>query len=405
MVRRVVWWLLLGLIACSRPQEGGEAVVPTLVLPTVTATVNSRPLPQPVITVNETPVPTVAVTDGRLFRSPEYGIHVSQWWHLDVLERDLGLVQEMGFGWVKQKFAWRDIEKEQDGYDWFRPDEIVAAVDRYGLKLLVRLDSHPLWSVRSLPDEQITMNQPPVDYEDFGDFCGVLAARYRGRIAAYQVWNEPNLSREWGERSPNPVEYTDLLRVCYEGIKAADPEAIVVSAGLAPTGTQPPMAMPDIDFLEGMYAAGAGAYFDALGVNAPGYKAPPETSPEEGLRPEYGGHRWNVFRHVEDVRAVMVANGDEAKQVVILEMGWMLEQGFHPDYTWHGVTLEEQARYLAGAYGYARAHWQPWIGLMNTIYLPDYDWTAEGHEQYWWSVILPDGSPRPAFEALKRMEK
>lgn len=399
----------LPVTATPLPAETETATRPmptrTPLPPTKTPT--RRPtLTPPPATVTKTPLVATVTAEASRFHSPEYGIHLSQWWHLDVLQRDLNLTRQMGFGWVKQKFAWRDIEKAKGEYDWYRPDEIVAAVEAADLKLLVRLDSHPLWSVISLPDDQITANQPPVDYRDFRDFCYSLAERYRGRIAAYQVWNEPNLSREWGNRSPDPKAYTGLLRLCYEGIKRADPEAIVISAGLAPTGTQPPVAIPDEDFLQGMYDAGAAAYFDVLGLNAPGYKAPPEASPEAGVLVEaYGGHRWNVFRHVEDMREIMIRNGDEDKQVAILEMGWMVSQDIHTDYTWHGVTELEQADYLVRAYQYARDHWQPWIGLMTTIYIADFDWTPEANEQFWWSIVLPDGTPRPAFEALAGMEK
>jgi hypothetical protein len=363
-------------------------------------------LPPPQMSFDEIPTATpVPVTNGRPFPSPAYAIHISEWWQLESLERNLGLAKDMGFGWVKIGFPWRDIEKGRDAYDWWQSDQVVAAVDRYDLQLVARLDRHPLWSVETLPDAEITPHQPPVDYQDYGDFCHELASRYKGRIAAYQVWNEPNLSREWGEKSPNPAEYTELLRVCYEGIKTADPQAIVISAGLAPTGTGPPLAMPDIDFLQGMYDAGASAYFDVLGVNAPGYKAPPDLPPEEGLKAEWGRHRWNVFRHVEDIREIMVQNGDEEKQIAILEMGWMVHQEIHSEYTWHGVTEAQQADYLVGAYTYAREHWQPWMGLMTTIYFADYFWTAEANDQYWWSIVLPDGTTRPAYEALRQMPK
>lgn len=367
------------------------------------------PPPEVEFIVNGTAVPNPEPTrpPNQLFNSPEYGVHLSQWWHVDdVLPRDLELVQEMGFGWVKQAFAWRDVEGNAKGeFDWYRPDRIVEQANAANLNLLIRIDHQPLWSVQALVDKPITQNQPPADYQDFGDFCFELAKRYKGRIQAYQVWNEPNLSREWGEQSPNPAEYTELLRVCYQGIKTADPEAIVVSAGLAPTGTEPPVAMPDDAFLQGMYDAGAADYFDALGLNAPGYKAPPELLPEAGLNQEWGGHRWNVFRHVEDMRDIMVANGDADKQVVILETGWILQQDLHPSYTWHGVTEEQQAEYLVGAYQFARENWRPWIGPIFTIYMADATWTPEEHEQYWWSIVLPDGTPRSAYLALKAMPK
>lgn len=341
------------------------------------------------------------------FESPAYAVHLSQWWDLGALERDLGLVQEMGFGWVKQKFAWRDIEPAKKGeYDWYRPDYIVDAVNRYELDLIVRIDRQPLWAVRALPDSEIKANQPPVVLQDFGDFCFALAERYKGRVAAYQVWNEPNLSREWGEKPPNPADYTALLKVCYEGIKLADPEAIVISAGLAPTGGPMPQAMNDEVYLTGMYAAGAGDYFDVLGLNAPGYKAPPDVAPDEAeANPEaYGNGRWFVFRHVEDMRRIMVENGDAAKQVAILETGWTTDPRLDTIYAWHAVSEQAQADYLVGAYEWARGEWRPWMGVMTTIFFADAAWT-EADEQYWWSIVLPDGTPRPAYEALKEMEK
>jgi hypothetical protein len=338
------------------------------------------------------------------FSSPDYGVQAFLWWQPEIAERDLTLVEEMDFDWVKQSFAWRDIESIEKGkYDWWRPDNIVNGAEEADLNLLIRIDRQPFWSQE--PGADLKDNIPPADFNDFGDFCGVLAERYRGRIDAYQVWNEPNLSREWGDRPPDPVEYTELLKVCYQAIKEADPSAVVISAGLAPTGTGLPQAIPDMEFLQGMYDAGAAEYFDVLGLNAPGYKAPPEISPDEGeSNPEYGGGRWFVFRHVEDMREIMVANGDGAKQAAILELGWTTDE-VHPEYAWHAVTEQEQAEYLVRAYSYAAEHWRPWIGLMVTIYIADSDWSPEEDEQWWWAVTLPDGTPRPAYFALRDMPK
>jgi len=325
------------------------------------------------------------------------------WWKADVAQRDLRLIKEMGFGWVKQEFSWREIEGIKKGErDWYRPDLIVDMVEEAGLDLVVRLDRQPFWTEADQLD--LHENAPPANFQDFGDFCGALAERYQGRIAAYQVWNEPNLHREWGDKPPNPAEYTQLLKVCYQAIKAADPQAIVISAGLAPTGNNDVTAVPDIDFLQGMYGAGAAAYFDVLGVHAPGFNAPPELDPAEAAaNPEYGGGRWFAFRHVEDMRAIMVANGDGAKQVAILEMGWTLDT-VNSHYSWFAVDEQTQADYLVRAYQYAAENWQPWIGLMSMIYIADYHWTEE-NEQWWWSIVLPDGTPRPAYEALRDMEK
>jgi hypothetical protein len=146
-------------------------------------------------------------------------------------------------------------------------------------------------------------------------------------------------------------------------------------------------------------------YFDILGVHAAGFAAPPELDPAEAAadRARYGGERFFAFRHVEDLRAIQLRYGDADKQISVLEMGWTSDT-VHPEYAWHAVSEQQKAEYLVRAYQYAAANWQPWIGVMFTIYICNPDWTP-ADEQYWWCVTNPDGTPRPAFTALERMTK
>lgn len=330
--------------------------------------------------------------------TPGNGIQAFLWWH--IADRAPGTVQavrDLGMDWIKQGFAWRDIEGGKGGFDWYRADEIVRLTEDAGLNLIVRLDRPPPWA-QADPANPLP-NPPPVNVQDFGDYCFAVASRYAGRIRAYQVWNEPNLSREWGGLPPDPAGYTTLLKVCYENIKRADSNAIVVSAGLAPTGTDSTEAMPHDRFYREMVAAGAAAYFDMLGVHAPGFMNPPEVGPDElEANPEIA-LRWMTFRHVEDVRRLMVELGDAAKQIAVLEMGWTTDP-INPAYHWYAVSEAEQADYLVRAYAYAHAHWQPWIGLLSSVYMADPDWTPV-NEQYYWAITLPDGTPRPAYHALQ----
>jgi len=332
--------------------------------------------------------------------SPEYGMHVFLWWRPETAERDLKLVKEASFTWAKQIFGWRDIEGAGKGiFDWSRTDRIVEQAERYGIDLVVRVDHQPQWAGGGYPT-----NGPPDNYEDYGDFVYALASRYKGRIRAYEVWNEPNLAREWGGRTPNAAEYVRLLKIAYRRIKEADPKAMVISAGLTPTGTQPPEAIPDDVYLEQMYQAGAKGYFDVLGAHGAGYKAPPEMNPTEvASNPEYGGQRFFCFRRVEDLRAIMVKYGDADKQVAILEFGWTSDP-VHPSYAWHAVSEEQKADYFVRAYRWAKENWSPWIGVMSLIYIADPDWTPQ-NEQYWWSITDPDGTPRLAYLKLKEMSK
>ncbi len=358
------------------------------------------------------PTPTIPPTPTSWPRvrmaSPEYGMQVFLWWQEDeALQRDLRLVHDAGFGWIKQHVGWRDVEGAAKGaFNWYFTDRIVADAEQLGLNVLFRLDREPVWTVP--PEGTHSDNGPPENPQDFGDFCHALASRYRGRVRAYQVWNEPNLAREWGGWVPDPVGYVELLRACYIGIKTADQDALVISAGLAPTGNGPPEAIPDVDYLIEMYEAGAAPYFDLLGVNAPGYKAPPEMSPGEAAASDrYGGQRFFCFRHVEDAREIMLRYDDGDKQVAVLEVGWTTDPRPDSPYHWHAVTGEQQADYLVRAFRYAGEHWSPWIGLMTVISVADPRWTEED-EQYWWAItdpVWPETHVRPAYEALRDMEK
>lgn len=355
------------------------------------------------------------------FDSPEYGINIHMWWDpWAAVRRDWPLVRDGGFTWVKQRLAWLDVEGAGPGrYVWAGSDRIVKEAEEAGVNLIFRVDQPPLWAIPTEPDAEGRML--PVDVTAFGVFCHAMAERYKGRAAGYQVWNEPNLAREWNGLVPNAADYVAVLRACYVGVKTADAEALVISAGLSPTGSGPPEAMPDVDYLKGMYEAGAASYFDLLGLNAPGYKAAPEISPDEAADPAngYGGHQVFCFRHVENMRAIMEQYGDGDKQVTILEFGWHTDnRPENPDYAWFAVTPEQQADYLVRAFRYAREHWSPWIGPMFVWNLPDPTWEPH-NEEFWWSIVdpflwglgdgdfdtWPGGAVRPAYTALAEMEK
>jgi uncharacterized protein YraI len=347
--------------------------------------------------------------------SPDYGVQVFVWWREEIRDRDLDLVKDAGFNWMKQTFSWEAIEGAGRGrFDWSIADQVVSHANARGLKILARLSLDP--EVRNF-----WAGEPPQNGDAFAEFAAALATRYNcqpgavGCIQAYQIWNEPNLAREWGGKRPNPAEYVQFLGKAYRAIKAANPNAIVISAGMAPTGDNNEIAMPDDLFYEQMYQAMGGnsnGYFDALGVHGAGYAAPPELDPEEAVRnPKYGGYRFFTFRHVEDIRRIMERYGDSNKKIVLLEFGWTFDS-VNPAYKWHGadagIDMFVQADYLKRAYQYAAANWRPWIGLMSALTMPNLDWLKDGNpqdeEQYWWALMEP--SPidalhwRPAYIEL-----
>ncbi|MBI4491481.1 MAG: hypothetical protein HY690_01655 [Chloroflexi bacterium] len=356
----------------------------------------------------EAPALPPSVEQGR-FTSPTPAVHVLLWGQPgEVIERTLVQARQAGFRWVKQRFEWRYVEPHQKGgYEWNEPDRLVNALRSAGLGIIARVDDQPVWTnaQRIFP-----VAAPPDRLDDWGDFLSALAGRYKGKIQAYEVWNEPNIAREWGEQRPDPARYAEMLKVSYQAIKRADPQALVITAGLSPTTERSERAMPPADYLEAMYRAGAKGSFDLLGVHAAGFKASPEADPADvAANPQLANNdpselalrRVYAFRYVEDLRALMERNGDGQKQVAVLEMGWTTDLRPNSPYHWHAVSLEQQGDYLVGALGWAEQRWASWIGPMTIIYLAQPDWTARD-EQYWWSITNPDGTTRPAYEALKR---
>jgi len=339
--------------------------------------------------------------------SPEYGMQAFMWWRPEVASRDLQAIRDAGFGWVKVGFGWRDIEGAAKGvFDWSRTDYIVEQANSEGIDLLVRIDHQPGWAGGAFP-----LNGPPDDLSDLGDFLTALTTRYRGRVRAYQVWNEPNLAREWGGRVPDPGQFVEMLRVAYAAIKAGDPDAMVISGGLSPTGSWTDEARPDDWYLRSMYEAmgrDSTGYYDVLGAHGAGYKSPPEIDPAEvEANPDLGGHRAFAFRRIEDLRAIMVEYGDADKQVALLEFGYTSDPRPESPYNWHAVSEETKAEYLVRAYQFAKENWSPWIGVMSLIYMADPDWTPDD-EQYWWAITTPsypELDPRPAYTALREMAK
>jgi hypothetical protein len=351
------------------------------------------------------PFAAAAVTDPP-FEPLTYAIQAFLWWDGGENGFTLDWVKNMGFTHVKQTFAWEDVEPARGDWRFGPADNLLGQTEARGLQVIARLSDTPEWArgPQGTAVEAIT-DTPPADPADYGAYCGEIATRYRGRIAAYQIWNEPNLSREWGGHAPDAAGYTALLAACSAAIRAADPDAVLISAGLAPTGNTDERALRDDIYLQQMYDAGFQQYVDAVGVHAPGFDAP-AVGPDDAERE--GRQRWMSFRRVEDLRKIMVRNGDAARQMAILEVGYTTDQR-NPDYQWFAVSEAEQAERVAAAYTYAGENWRPWVGLMSAIYMAKPTWT-EVNEEFWWSFSVPrldEGyiALRPVVESVARMPK
>ncbi len=351
----------------------------------------------------------VNVESNTVFPSLTYGIHAFFWW--DESYRNVGLdhINLMQFTHIRQVFAWADIEPERRATDdparyvWAQADAMLNDIEAKGIEVVARISKPPDWALRP----NVRYGDIPFDTTRLTEYCSAVATRYQGRIAAYQIWNEPNLTREWADAVPSPEGYVKLLAACAAAIRQADPNAIIITAGLSPTGNRDFSAMPDDEFLWQMYAAGLSEHYDILAAHTPGFRYPPEADPSHPS-PE-GCLQWRCFRRIEHLRAIMVANGDGHKQMAITEMGYTTDRRPDSIYSWFGLSPQTQANYLSKAYQYAAKMYRPWLGLMVALYYPDVAWTQDD-EQYWWAIgtvaPLPFGMDgRPAWPALVQMAK
>jgi hypothetical protein len=286
--------------------------------------------------------------------NPVVGIHtrltdeVEEW----KIQRSLALVREMGAPWIVEYFPWAYREPERGRYDWGHADMVIRHARNQGLTVIARLGMTPAWA-RPDPNEQPTTDTylDADGYRDFANFVAAFVTRYKEDLQHIIIWNEPNLSFEWGYRPVDPAAYTDLLRVVYPAAHAANPNVIVLGGALAPTLEPPdsPAGLNDLLYLEAMYAAGAGAYFDALSAHAYGLGFAPETPPDPALI---------NFRRVELLREIMDANGDAGKPIYVTEAGW----NDHPRWTW-AVKPGQRIQYTLDAYTWAAEQW-PWCPVV-----------------------------------------
>lgn len=300
------------------------------------------------------------------------------------------LIEDMHFNAIKGYVNRATIELKPGQFRWVDPDNVLQAAQGADANVLLRVHGTPNWARPADTPE----SHPPTDLDAFGAFMSALAARYRGQVIAYEIWNEPNLNYEWGYRKPNAAEYAALLQTAYRAIKAQDPDALVISAGPAPTGEgNPPESLGDLAFIDGLYRAGTKGYFDALGSHIYAYQNSPDFADPNGIG----------FDRVAQQREIMLHYDDAATPVWITEMGWSLQTHWDlGEYHNQGVPQLTQAEYLRRAYQKIEAEW-PWV---QAAYLFNLDfsrapWYAADEQMRWYAILNPDRTPRPAFTALR----
>jgi hypothetical protein len=337
----------------------------------------------------------------------------------DYNSRAVSALTGAGIGWSRFQLVWRDFEQSPGAYDWLPLDTRVAAARAAGTRIVLTIVKPPAWASPSGQPGGFAENTTPLY-----NMLTEVASRYRGQIQAYELGNEPNLASEVGGEV-NVAGFFDFLKAGYLAIKRTDPTAIVVLGGLLATDADDPhLAVSAPEFLRQLYAYHEGEvarYFDALGFHPAGTANAPEAHfPEQpgsgacppgmvSAAPCYRDAPDFYFRQVEDLRAIMEAHGEWAKQIWLTEFGWdsCTGQTAPTGYEYCQLISEvQQADYTARAIAYAREHW-PWIGLMllwNLNFATIQD-IPTGHEMVGWSALRADWTPRPVYDTVRAIPK
>jgi hypothetical protein len=301
---------------------------------------------------------------------------------------------DTGIGLIRQTFNWSSIERTRGRYTFGSYDKYVEDTARHGISILPILYQPP--SFRSSRPRRHARRgvYPPKHAADMGSFGAAVARRYgpsgsfwnehpevpRRPITAYQVWNEPNLRYYW-PRGPSAAKYTRLLRATGKAIKAVDPAAEIVTAGLADShlgGT-----VPLKRFISGMYRAGARGSFDTLALNA------------------YAVNVKQLGASLRRVRRSMRARRDRSP-IWITELGWC-DRGPRSRFC---VGARRQGRLIEQAFSYVGKRRRS-LGLRGLVY---FTWKDSKpypplYQDFWAlhsGLHRRSGAAKPAFAAFRR---
>jgi hypothetical protein len=331
-------------------------------------------------------------------------------------------VRGLDLGWVKQQVRWADFEPNPGEMDWSGYDAVVASANDRDLRLMLSVVDAPAWSRDYVDDTPEAA--PPGDLTLFASFLSRLVDRYQGRIHAIEVWNEQNLDREWDTaEGVSPERYVEMLRMAYQVIKSRDPNIIVISGALSPTGvngTDPNnpdriTAMDDTRYLQAMIDHGFLDYCDCVGAHHNGYNIPPDVRWDDPYQDDTAIFQgfWDNPHPSWSFRSTLERYNEAlsgAKPLCVTEFGWASSEGlggYPPGFEFAADnTLEEQAEYdvqafqLMREWGFVRLAFLWNLDFANKVQL---DPTEDPYAPY--SLVDRNGAPRPAFGAIASMDK
>lgn len=395
------------------PQFGPIITLPPGVTPpTVAPPAPATPVPTTISATVAPATPAAPETPLPTLRSELMGVQINPDVSLEDYDFMLWLAGRLGVKWIKLQFAWDILEPQRGVFSdrMYAYRMFVQRANQQGFKVMISVVSAPDWARASLEEEG-----PPRDPNDLANFITRLMAEVRTDLYgnsyfnAIEVWNEPNLRREWNGATISGAEYMRLFDAAYRAIRAGEGghSVVVVTAGLAPTGINDGVtAVDDREFLRQMYAAGLAnpAYENvAIGIHPYGAANSPDArwcGQADCGPPGYNNHpSWFFLDTIEDYHQIMLENGDTGRQLWATEFGWGTYEGFtledgrpappptDPPYlSW--LDQQTQANYILRAFEIAQS--LPYMGPMIL-------WSLN----YYNPILVEQGDPRPAYSLLR----
>ncbi|MCX7861044.1 MAG: beta-galactosidase [Chloroflexus sp.] len=279
----------------------------------------------------------------------------------DDLAALMNATRDLGAEWVREEISWANLEPSKGNFTWGLMDAALAQAADAGFGVIGMLLTTPAWARVGDCNSRITRNGgslnywcPPANPQDFADFVAAAVERYDGdgfndapsspRVAAWQIWNEPN---NWATWPGEAHEYGALLAAGYAAAKAADPTAIVATGGVYvfDGGTRTGGNRDGLEFLGAAFAAvpAAQTSFDALAI----HPYMPDTAPDRaGL---FG--LVTLWGRISNARGWLDARRGPGMPLWISELGWSTCASANATCR----SEQEQADFLVRSHGIALA--------------------------------------------------
>ena len=299
------------------------------------------------------------------------------------MDRSIQMMADAGVQFVRFDFDWKDIEPQDDSFSFSKYDNIIAKLKAKNIKVLGILDYGNNWSDPTTGDT--------AQINRFADFALNTVKHFGADVVLWQVWNEPNNENFWS--NPSAVNYTKLLKAAYGAIKQGSPEAVVVLGGLVGNGIERVeffgMLFAKENFLPDIYSNGGKDYFDVASIHPYTFATTISATT-------------SIESAIDDARAVMASNGDNAKPLWITELGPLY---FPPEpvlfISDRGYSENEVASWLDLIYTNLQAK----CGKLFWYEFRDYPSSGSFENPDWEGLVKADYTSKEAYTAYKNLSK